>query len=321
MNKNDLWIEKYRPRVIDDIIMDDYTKNKVKHMMESKNLSNIIITGDPGIGKTTTLLCIARHLLGRHMKIGMLEMNASDDRGIKTVNTIELFCKKTFNVDDENCSKQKIVILDEADNMTSKAQRLINNLMQQYHSTTRFTFTCNTSSKILEAIQSRCMIFRYTRIEKEKVKNKLMYICEKEDVKYMPSGLDAIVSISRGDMRQAVSNLQLITNTSDVITKNSVYTVSDHPGPLIIRDIFLSCKKKDLQKAINLLYNLIDKGYSISDISISMIDTLKSNMMKNKLDEDTKIKYMEHLSKSYLQISTGIDTELQLTGCVARMCM
>ena len=109
-------------------------------------MPNIIITGIPGIGKTTTILCIAKNLIRKYFEEGVLELNASDVRGVKTVQeTIEYFCKKKLQID-ENFANHKIVLLDEADNMTKKAQQSINNLMEQYQDTTRFAFTCNNSS-------------------------------------------------------------------------------------------------------------------------------------------------------------------------------
>jgi len=317
---NELWIEKYRPRTIDSIIIDNYTRKKIDTMLTNKSMNNIIITGVPGIGKTTTLLCMAKQLLGKYTKIAVLEMNASDHRGVKTVESIELFCKKTFQTDSDQYAKHKIVILDEADNMTSKAQKLINKLMQKYYKTTRFAFTCNTSSKIIEAIQGRCMIFRYKKIGKEQLKNKLKIICESENVNYVDSGLDAIVTISRGDMRQAISNLQLVSGNSKIMNHNSVYKICDSPQPYYIRDLFNMCVNKDLVGSLKILYILINKGYSIDDISLTMIDTLKSPITKH-ISEDVRINFMKEISKTYLIVSKGVDTQLQMSGCIARLCM
>lgn len=119
---NKPWIEKYRPKEVEDLVLEDGTLNKIKKIINDKDMPNIIITGSPGIGKTTTILCIAKKLLGRHFKEGVLELNASDDRGVKTVNeSIEYFCKKKLDISDKY-SRHKIILLDEADNMTKKAQ-------------------------------------------------------------------------------------------------------------------------------------------------------------------------------------------------------
>ena len=189
---NTPWIEKYRPTKVEDLVLDNGTLNKIRKIVLDKTMPNIIITGVPGIGKTTTILCIAKNLLGKYFKEGVLELNASDERGVKTVQeSIEYFCKKKLDIDDE-FSKHKIILLDEADNMTRKAQQAINNLMEQYHETTRFAFTCNNSSEIIEAIQSRCIIFRYCRLNHEQITNRLKTICALEKVEYTEDGLRKI---------------------------------------------------------------------------------------------------------------------------------
>ena len=184
------WIEKYRPKHIDDLLLEENTLVKIKKFIKDKDMPNLIIPGTPGIGKTTTIKCIARELYGPNIEEAVLELNASDDRGIKTViDIITNFCTKKMDLNDnlkeKKYAEHKIIFLDEADNMTETAQLLINNLMDKYHETTRFAFTCNTSSDILEGIQSRCIIMRFFRLRKDFIEERLKYICEKENVKYI----------------------------------------------------------------------------------------------------------------------------------------
>ena len=141
---NTPWVEKYRPMNVDDLVLDPISLNKIKKIIEEKEMPNIIITGHPGIGKTTTILCIANNLLGKHFNKGVLQLNASDERGVKSVHeTIEFFCKKKLDIEN-SFAFHKIVLLDEADNMTQKAQQSINGLIKQYQHCTRFAFTCYT---------------------------------------------------------------------------------------------------------------------------------------------------------------------------------
>ena len=316
---NTPWIEKYRPYSVNDLVLDVGTLNKIKKIIDDKNMPNIIITGIPGIGKTTTILCIAKNLLGKYFNQGVLELNASDERGVKTVQeSIEYFCKKKMEINGDY-AKHKIVLLDEADNMTKKAQQSINNLMEQYHTTTRFAFTCNNSSDIIEAIQSRCIIFRYCRLSNEQVTERLKKICLIEKIPYTNDGLNAIVTTAQGDLRQAINNLQLTFNGYTNINPINVYKLCDKPHPLIIQNIMIACSKKDLKTALKYLNELRNGGYSSSDISISMINTIK--FMDDKLiDNSLKIKYMEEISKACLIISRGINTPLQLTGCISALC-
>ncbi|AYV78285.1 MAG: replication factor C small subunit [Edafosvirus sp.] len=349
------WIEKYRPKTINELVADENTLHKIKKIINEKDMPNIIITGNPGIGKTTTILCIARGLFGNNMEQGVLELNASDDRGSKVVqDKMIIFCKKKLHLnkkiienkenknngckdgnkdsdndsdddkqDNEECEEKqfadhKIIILDEADNMTSKAQRLINNLMEKYHKTTRFAFTCNKSSDILEAIQSRCIILRYYRLSNDQVVKRLEEICALENITYDKEALYTIASNAQGDMRHAINSLQLTYNGFVNVTIDNVNKICDRPQPYTIKKIFESIYKKDHREALKLLMNLKEKGYSGSDITLSMINTLKlANYIE--FDEKTKIMFMDKISRAAYIISKGIDTDLQLIGCVCSL--
>jgi replication factor C subunit 2/4 len=320
------WIEKYRPKKLEDLLIDDSIYTKIKKIIDDKNMPNIIITGIPGIGKTTTILCIAKILLGKYFDSCVLELNASDDRGIKVVQeSITQFCKKKIIIDNPDQNKKtyaehKIILLDEADNMTVKAQQLINNLMETYYETTRFAFTCNNSSAIIESIQSRAVILNYRAVTHELILSRLKKICALENVEYNDDGLDAIVTTSQGDMRQALNCLQTTYNGFKIINTDNVLKICDSPHPLIIKEIFIKCNEKDVKGALIELQKLKDIGFYSSDIILAMINVLK-NMKIEKLNDQNKIRYIEEIGRSYLIISKGFDTELQLTGTICKLCI
>nr|QBK88769.1 MAG: Rad17 cell cycle checkpoint protein [Mimivirus LCMiAC01] len=321
IDKSIPWIEKYRPKNIRDVLIDKNTMAKVKRIMIDKDMPNIIIVGVPGVGKTTTIQCIVRCLLGKHRDEGVLERNASDARGIKSVNeSIINFCKKKLDIKqlpNRKYATHKIIVLDEADNMTKKAQQLINNLMGKFYSSTRFAFTCNNTSKIIEAIQSRCIIFRYRRLTNEQITKRLLEICTIENVPYTDKGLKALVSTANGDMRHAINNLQLTYYGYKKITVKNVYTLCDKPHPHDIKKIFMACIKKDFINALSYLNVLFDKGYSNYDISLNMKNTIKTL----KINETPKLLCIDIINQTLLSISKGIDSKLQLTGCIAELCM
>lgn len=317
------WIEKYRPANIEDVILDESTLNKIKKIIEKKDMPNIIITGVPGIGKTTTIKCIANGLYGKYIKQAVLELNASDERGIKMVDeNITNFCKKSFkltaddmsdNNEEQKYAKHKFIILDEADNITAKAQHSINKKMEEYNSTTRFAFTCNKSSDILEAIQSRCVILRYVRLPLNKVIERLQYICQKEKVNYTPEALKDIAIISQGDLRSALNKLQAVYNgMNDVITKN-VFIVCDEPQPVIILNVLKSCKEQNIEKAFLIMSQLKTAGYSNSDIVLGIINVLKLDC---PFSEQEKIFIFHKTCKTAYYVSKGINSDLQLYGLI-----
>ena len=313
------WIEKYRPKTIDDLVVDPSILHKIKKIIEEKNMPNIIITGIPGIGKTTTIQCIAKALFGPHLRDAVLELNASDDRGVEAIQDTITFCKKKTNYNkpgESTYATHKIILLDEADNMTIKAQRLVNNLMEEHRKTTRFAFTCNNSSDIIEAIQSRCIIFRYYRLSNDNVIKRLRHVCDIEHVPHDEESLQLVSTISQGDMRQGLNTLQLVFNTYGILNIPNIEKLYDKPHPIIIKKLFIACRDKNMQLALQYIQELRKNGYCGSDIVLSMISVLKSPGFP-EIDETYKISLLGKISKTAFIISKGIDTPLQLTGCIA----
>ena len=309
------WVEKYRPQAINDIIVNDFIRMKINNIIKDKSMPNLIITGSPGTGKTSTVLCIAKKLLADNYDEGVLELNASDDRGLNMINNnIMHFCKK--KMDSVN---HKIIILDEADSITSKAQNLLNNIIEAYVKNTRFAFICNDSSKITESIQSRCMIIRFPRLDNISIRQRIEYICKKENIKYDNQGLEAINFAANGDIRQAINNLESVYNTYEEITKDSVFKICDKPKPHIIKGIFDYCSQSNIKDAIQNMIHLKNLGYSANDILLTLINMLKDNY-EIDIDEDQKIKFMKNISSTYIKVNDGTDTLLQLTGCISKMC-
>lgn len=309
------WIEKYRPISIEDIIIDHTNLKRIQYIVENGSMPNIIISGEPGIGKTTTILCLAKILLGEKYKEGVLELNASDDRGIKIVQeSMTIFCKKTFY----EKFQHKIVLLDEADNLTPKAQQLIANLMENYGNNTRFAFTCNNSTEIIDSIQSRCIILRYKRLNTEKLRERILQICEFENIDYDDEGIDTIIFGSRGDLRRAINNLQAVHIGFGNITTENVNKICDKPNPVIVRQIIEHCKKSEINSAIKIINSLKNKGYSSSDIIISIHTVLKNY---DNIDNASRIRYINELGKTCINVNKGVDTNLQLYGCLSRICI
>lgn len=228
----------------------------------------------PGIGKTTSVLCLARALLGTSYKEAVLELNASDERGIDVVRSrIKGFAQKKVTLPP---GKQKVVILDEADSMTAGAQQALRRTMEIYSSTTRFAFACNQSNKIIEPLQSRCAILRYARLTDAQVVKRLMEIIVAEKVDYSEEGIAALVFSAEGDMRQAINNLQSTVAGFGFVSGDNVFKVVDSPHPIAVQAMIKACHQGKVDDALEKLEELWDKGYSAVDIISTMFRVTKS---------------------------------------------
>lgn len=304
------WVEKYRPQKLDDLILDDITNNKMRNFLVKKEMSNMIITGHPGTGKTSTILCLAREVYGKSYNEAVIEYNASDNRGLETINnSIIHFCKKKVNTEN---NLPKLVILDEADNITKKAQNTLCNLMETYTKTTKFVLTCNDYNKLVEGIQTRCLIIRYNSLSKDVIKERLEHICEKEKITYTDEGMEAIVFISQGDIRLAINCLESTYFGFSHITYDNVYKICEKPPQVQISSLINTCLAGKLQEAVNTVLNLKDIGYCNNDILLTVINVLK----ETSINEELRIEMLEIASKAYMITNDGVDTDLQLLKCI-----
>ncbi|EMF15194.1 P-loop containing nucleoside triphosphate hydrolase protein [Sphaerulina musiva SO2202] len=309
------WVEKYRPVFLDDIVGNTETIERLKIIAKDGNMPHVIISGMPGIGKTTSVLCLARQLLGEAYKEAVLELNASDERGIDVVrNRIKGFAQKKVTLPP---GRQKIVILDEADSMTSGAQQALRRTMEIYSGTTRFAFACNQSNKIIEPLQSRCAILRYARLTDAQVVKRINQICKAENVQFSDDGLAALVFSAEGDMRQAINNLQSTHAGFGFVNSDNVFRVVDSPHPIKVQAMIKSCHERNVDEALDALKELWGLGYSSHDIISSMFKVTKTIP---SLAEHTKLEFIREIGFTHMRILEGVQTYLQLAGCIAKLC-
>lgn len=312
------WVEKYRPKQSSEIILDPFIKQKIDKIFETKTIPNMIITGEPGTGKTSTIICLAKEIYkNTNFNENVLELNASDDRGLSIINnTILPFCKKkTKN------GTIKLVILDEADSITNKAQNLLSNIIAEFRKNTRFIFICNDCFQITESIQSRCMIIKYGKISNANLFAKIQQICIQENMKYTEEGIKTLLYLSDNDIRQSINNLECIYYSGNDFNENTIYTVLDKPKLFYINNILYNCVNNNLNEAIDILIELYNKGYTPNDILLSFMKHLMENKETINLEEEYILKIYEIISLSYIRVNGGIDTLLQLCGCIAKICL
>lgn len=307
------WVEKYRPHVLDDIVGNEETVERLKMIAKDGNMPHLIISGLPGIGKTTSVHCLARELLGDHVSDAVLELNASDDRGIDVVrNKIKQFAQKKVSLP---LGRHKIIILDEADSMTPGLQQALRRTMEIYSNTTRFAFACNQSNKIIEPLQSRCAILRYSKLYDEQVLKRLLQIIKLENVSYTNDGLEALLFTLEGDMRQAINNLQSTVAGFHNVTGDNVYKIVDSPHPLVVKKMLLYALDKDLTKSLALLDQLWTKGYSAVDL-ISTSFKVSKNL---QIEEKSKLEMIKIIGMSHVRVLEGVSTYIQLAGAISQI--
>jgi replication factor C subunit 2/4 len=201
--------------------------------------------------------------------------------------------------------------------MTDGAQQALRRTMEVFSSTTRFALACNVSVKIIEPIQSRCAVLRFTRLSNEDVMERLVYVCEQESVQYTDEGLQAIIFTADGDMRQALNNLQSTHSGFGVVTDENVFKVCNQPHPIVVRQIVGACVRGDIDRAQESLESLTGDGYSASDIIGSFFKVIKDS---DAVSEQLKLAFIREVGIVHMRIVAGLQTDVQLSGLLARLC-
>jgi replication factor C subunit 2/4 len=312
------WVEKYRPKKLDDIVQQNEIVQVLKKSITSSNLPHLLFYGPSGSGKTSTILAIARELYGPElMKERVIELNASDERGIGVVrNKIKAFAKSAIGTPDPKypCPPYKIIILDEADSMTTEAQSALRKTMEANSKVTRFCFICNYINQIIEPIASRCAKFRFKSLEMGEVVKKLELIAESEKIRLKPEIFEVITEISEGDMRKAIMYLQFTKYQKKItydITDIDIYEVAGVIPQKLLISVLDMCQSKDakkLSKVIDKTKMLFCSGYPVHGI---FEKTVKLIVDANLTDEQ-KSKICMQIANAEKKLLDGADEYLQM---------
>ena len=311
-----LWAEKYRPRTLDEMINQEEVVSRLKHFVKEKNMPHLLFAGPPGTGKTTAAHCLAHDLYGPGYRQYMLELNASDERGIDVIRSkVKEFARSRVAGE----IPFKIILLDEADNMTADAQQALRRLMEMYTATTRFILIANYPSKIIEPIQSRCAVFRFTPLKKEDIIGRLKWIADKENVKYDMEALEVIYEISEGDMRRAINILQAAAALGEV-TVDAVYKVVGLAHPREIKEMIKLALAGNFIEARNKLRELMIT-YGLSGLDIVKQIHREIFSPEIKLPEEIKVYIADYAGEIQFRLVEGADDEIQLNAFLARLAL
>ncbi|MEM0127578.1 MAG: replication factor C small subunit [Thermoplasmatales archaeon] len=303
---DELWIEKYRPKKLEDIIGQKIVIERLKSYVEQKNLPHLLFAGPSGTGKTTAAIVLARVLYGEEWKENFLELNASDDRGIKMVRDT---VKEYSRIMPSNPLGFKILFLDEADYMTDEAQAALRRTMENFTKTTRFIISCNYSSKIIEPIQSRTAIFRFKAIPNEDMIKLLSSILKNEGREFEKKALEVIAEMSYGDMRKAINTLQVAATYSQNITVNSIYEATGLVRKEWAVEVISLALRGDISKARSMLETaIIKEGISGQDV----VEQFHRVLFDMPLEDVIKADILYVLGDIDFRISEGAREIIQL---------
>ncbi len=311
MDEYDIWIEKYRPKKFEDVLGQEAIVRKVKAFVETKRLPHMIFAGSPGTGKSSIALVTARTLYGETWRDNFLELNSSDARGIDTIRGEVKNFARTKPIGN---FPYKIIFLDESDALTKEAQQSLRRTMETFSSSCRFILSANFSSKIIEPIQSRCVVFRFKPLSNEGVKKVIKKVCESENISIKEDIIDTIVKIADGDVRNATNILQSAAALGKNITEESIFEATSYANPKEILDILNLAVSGNFLKSKELLLNLMLKE-GIDGLEI--IRQLQRTIFDLELDEKLKLKMIEKCGEVEFRLVEGSDAFIQLQSLIA----
>ena len=309
----DIWIEKYRPKTLDEVAGQQAIIERLKSYAKTKNVPHLIFAGNAGTGKTTSAIALAKEIFGKDIwKQNFHELNASDERGIGIIRgKIKDFArtaplgKTTF----------KIIFLDEADSLTSDAQAALRRTIEKYTHNCRFILSVNYSSKIIEPIQSRCAMFRFKPIKEEDVKKYIENIAKKEKLDITDDGYEALLFISKGDMRKAINVLQVGASLNKKITAELLYETSSTARPEDIKAMINVALNGNFMTARNQLYDLLIKyGLSGEDI----IKQMHRVIFDLTIPDANKVALIEKTGETEFRLVEGSNPHIQLESLLAQ---
>ena len=312
INTDVMWVEKYRPQNLSEIVNQKDVKGSLSGLMKNQSeMPHLLFSGSAGVGKTTTAICISREILGDVWKDYTLELNASDERGINMVRERVKKFSRFAGLGSQ--IPFKIIILDEADEMTSDAQTALRRIIEDTAKFCRFILIANNISKIIDPIQSRCAVFKFTRISENEIIEQLKIISQKEKIKVDEKGLKEITNYAGGDMRHAINLLQAVASAGN-ISQASVKSSAGLTKTTDVSDVLKLAVSGKIQDARNKMIELI-KVYGMSESDfLKYINQSLFEQKSENLEEMSQI-----IAKYDYRVLSGANSEIQLSAMLAEL--
>ena len=311
MGQADIWTEKYRPSKFEDMVGQQEIIKRVRSLVQSLNIPHLLFAGPAGIGKSTLALIVVKELYGQNWRENYLELNASDERGIDVVRQKVKDFARTKSLGNVPF---KVIFLDEADALTKEAQQALRRTMENYTNTCRFIFSCNYSSKIIEPIQSRCVIFRFKLLEKKDVSNVIRRIAEKEKLNIVQDAYETLYEASEGDCRKAINILQASASISPDVNSEMIKIIVSSAKPADIKIILDYSLAGDFLKARDKLLDMMLKE-SISGTDV--IKAIQKEIWNLQIEPEIKVRLTEKTGETEFRIVEGSDEFVQLEALLA----
>lgn len=314
-----------RPRNLEDVIFQDDIVRALKSSLETGNLPHLLFYGPPGTGKTSTILALARQLYGPELfHTRVLDLNASDERGIDVIRTkVKNFAQLTVGAKPTGypypCPPFKLIVLDEADSMTPDAQAALRRTIETFSKVTRFCIICNYVSRIIEPITSRCAKFRFMPLDKDTVKQRLRYICEKEAIQFSDSVIDTIIKLSDGDMRKAITLLQSTARMHGSSERTSSTDVIETAGALpdsVVETLYRAVQSNIFETMQQAVTDVVHAGYSAAQVLSQLHDMV---LNRSDLTDLQKSRIFMEMAQTDFALNDGADEFLQLLNICATL--
>jgi len=311
----EVWTEKYRPKKFEDMVGQEEIIKRVKSLTNSMNIPHLLLAGPAGTGKSTIALIIVKELFGESWRENYLELNASDERGIDVIRQKVKDFARTKAIGNVPF---KIIFLDEADALTREAQQALRRTMENYTSTCRFIMSCNYSSKILDPIQSRAVVFRFQLLEKKEIKKRVDVIARNEGLNITPDAFDVLYESSEGDCRRVINLLQATASISPNMTPDLINTIVSKAKPSDIKVVLEYALSGDFQNAREKLLDIMLKE-SISGQDV--IKAIQREVWNLPIDNRLKVALTEKTGEAEFRLVEGADEFIQLEALLASFIM